>query len=1477
MMAVALGCVDHPWARNNVPALGDYAQVCGPTGDRFVSLRLPFGSFTDEQPPVTVLVNATSTVDGFDNYADPDKSLTIKARGGFMFGTTELDDWCCGDPAILQPADQNGVGWPAATIEPRVMTVAKSYNGPANMEAETATGPNFPRSYTLLVDIADGETITNLTVTDDLPETAQFVGVSSSVAYNVGASTLPSTVTPGGDLILIYDSVNTDVTITVDFYIPRLDSSSSQVVDSVDGDDTSSYNTVTAVGDWLPHDSRDLPAMTVTAEGVPGDHTLLNKSLAVQKSVQNLTDADVSPDDLLKYTINFQVSDYFAFGGDYDGTQTPADPTDDLGLVVTDLLSDGQRIVPGTFTFALAANPAASDLAEAPFTLANFDILCNYTGNPIPPHPACTIIDGTVPAGSTRLVFRVSNEIISRGADAAGRMVGGCINPTTGTAVPDCSYDDGPTTGTITFEVMVQDKFTDDYPSGDISVDQGDELGNQVNIDGFVLDTSTFAVGEPEGDDAATSLVIKSLELTKELYALNGVILAQPATDVEVKPGDQVTYRLTYDLFTSDVEELLFMDYLPLPVFNVDDPDNSGAAGPAWSYGYNDFGTTPLYVPASGVVSNGPADTFYAYMQDGLDDSGAGWDTDSAITGAISGNPNHPVPPPATVEPRVVHNIPNNRLEIAYANYDDTRNQSKVVDLLFTVTATDDPFADRLYLTNMAEVTEGSTNATGSVSNAIVQIILTQPVLVTNKTVVWTSNTSAVFDQTPPVTFYDPSNSPRWNILTPIHDGNVGNLESDASSLDAGDTVTFAIVIYNTGSSLKGAFDIIIKDDLQSEYEDPTDSLGSYPLNLQIYYGDGTGYDYGTGPGQIQFVGLGGGTFGLPDDSDDLFGNGIQLLDDPGGLQGICQAHDPTLNNDIIIITYDLYIRDSVTPGSIVNTESLVRYAGEEGGDNHLPTPQTDDATVDVNASPTKTLVQTSEAHSTGANVVVGEVIRYQMSIKLPEAQITNLQFLDEIPGGLIFLNDDTARVWFDTTAPPTTTDYDVIPRIDPACDTLTPCTLADLNISRSAVPGNDDDSYGNSTDVRFRLGSVLNNDRDDDDEFIYIEFNALVHNLTNNQNNQGNTRDNYVRVFVDGVQSGDRSPRVRVWVREPVLTIDKTHSHILTTIEADDVVTYTVTLENTGPVTAFDIEFDDVIPVTYLVLDHSTVNVSASFAVSFTNNNPAGPANTVDISIDDIPVGESVTITYDVTATDSVEPSEAYDNNASETWTSLPGLRGTLVNPTGSSTPGGSGAGDGERNGSGGGTTEPNDYIAGDIASVTVHSPIYSKTITASSEAHTTIPAHAVGEVATFSLSVTVPEGTTPSVQIVDDIPDGLDYVLGSAELITANGQSTACPLTNDFNGSFTVGTDPVITATGGSGADVTFDFSQIDVVSDGDDTNNTFLMCIEALVLNEVGVDNGVALTEQRGLYDQRRHRYTNGGCRGSGTVPGCGQAGQ
>jgi len=189
-------------------------------------------------------------------------------------------------------------------------------------------------------------------------------------------------------------------------------------------------------------------------------------------------------------------------------------------------------------------------------------------------------------------------------------------------------------------------------------------------------------------------------------------------------PGDMITYRLTYDLLTSDVEELTFDDYFPLPVFHVGDPDEDGNPGPDWTF------SPAGGIPGPGVVTpldplnplNG--DTFYDYMTVGL--------SGGTPTGVLSPSTNNPPPPPAppgppTKEPVIDEDIGANKINIYYADYDDTRSQSTTVDLLFSLVVSDDPFADGLYLTNMAHAFEGSTNAGTEDSDAIIQFVLNEP------------------------------------------------------------------------------------------------------------------------------------------------------------------------------------------------------------------------------------------------------------------------------------------------------------------------------------------------------------------------------------------------------------------------------------------------------------------------------------------------------------------------------------------------------------------------------------------------------------------------------------------------------------------------------------------------------------------------------------------------------------------------------
>ena len=58
-------------------------------------------------------------------------------------------------------------------IDPILAKITKQNLAP---EHETATGPNFPRTYELVIEIAEGQTLTDFNITDLLPPELVFLG-----------------------------------------------------------------------------------------------------------------------------------------------------------------------------------------------------------------------------------------------------------------------------------------------------------------------------------------------------------------------------------------------------------------------------------------------------------------------------------------------------------------------------------------------------------------------------------------------------------------------------------------------------------------------------------------------------------------------------------------------------------------------------------------------------------------------------------------------------------------------------------------------------------------------------------------------------------------------------------------------------------------------------------------------------------------------------------------------------------------------------------------------------------------------------------------------------------------------------------------------------------------------------------------------------------------------------------------------------
>ena len=327
-------------------------------GDQLMVVELPFGSFTPEQPAATIDIAAL-----LSNLADLNQSLAITARGGYRFGADALNNPAT-DPSIYQTSPASVTVQPNTTL----ITLTKTYIGP---EDETATGPNFPRRYRLEVHVADGQTIADLHMVDVLPPQMQFVQIialrKNGLAFAATPVSVPSTTVAGGTIDygfgFVTGGAGADASLEFEFFVPRLDAASARVLDAASADDRLLGNQAYTYGDWTPLDTRDgatrvadqaavngtWPSQTVTPDGDP-EHVLEAQANAIQKSASDLNGGSLKPGDVVEYTLQFQISDYFAF----------------QNIVIEDSFSDGQRL-DGTFA------PTLSVTEHGSISAGNFD------------------------------------------------------------------------------------------------------------------------------------------------------------------------------------------------------------------------------------------------------------------------------------------------------------------------------------------------------------------------------------------------------------------------------------------------------------------------------------------------------------------------------------------------------------------------------------------------------------------------------------------------------------------------------------------------------------------------------------------------------------------------------------------------------------------------------------------------------------------------------------------------------------------------------------------------------------------------------------------------------------------------------------------------------------------------------------------------------------------------------------------------
>jgi uncharacterized repeat protein (TIGR01451 family)/fimbrial isopeptide formation D2 family protein len=286
-----------------------------------------------------------------------------------------------------------------------------------------------------------------------------------------------------------------------------------------------------------------------------------------------------------------------------------------------------------------------------------------------------------------------------------------------------------------------------------------------------------------------------------------------------------------------------------------------------------------------------------------------------------------------------------------------------------------------------------------------------------------------------------------------------------------------------------------------------------------------------------------------------------------------------------------------------------------------------------------------------------------------------------------------------------------------------------------------------------------------------------------------------------------------------------------LSNVGANDLVTFAIVIENTGrsPDGAFDVIFRDTFDSTKFQLPAGGLNLQirdgAGTLLPFTTLGTGlfdaaggiqlddgagvgslGPGKTTGGTV--INTGTNIAvITYDLQLKPNVQPSDVATNTA------------TLSNYA--SQEGG-----------------PNFIPAGlqDSTTVTVAAPTVVKALVSTSivNANNSNTQAVIGELATYTITVTVPQGTMPTAQVVDSMPSGLAYV---RTISAVNNNLATLTIPNLAN-------LPTVTS---NGQTITYDLGTI-VNADTDPTTaETFTITIEAVVLNVTGNVRGTSLVNQ------------------------------
>ena len=765
-------------------------------------------------------------------------------------------------------------------------------------------------------------------------------------------------------------------------------------------------------------------------------------------------------------------------------------------ISITDILSDGQIFNDDvTFQIQTGQHTSYQTYNKSSFTSNQVSYVNSLNGNS--------------EITQVQITFNISNIVSDLIQDNTGLLLGGCTR--IGENINENLYNVGATKITITYTSQLN-TYYGNASNGIKEIDIGDNVTSNVTIFGnnynFFNDLS---YNNTLNDISSTWTGVGRITINKSIYAVNGSIGSQ----TDIYPGDLITYRVFVNMSHQNVQDMILTDYLPPPIMNSTNITNTNQL--------QTYPSNPSTPPSVNEIKYGPSDTFHNFKN-----------------------------------PTITTSSSSNSIKLNFGTYQSRIGLgSQIIDILYTLEASDDPVADGLKLTNQVVIDINNTKNNPIQKLDYTELTINEPNLFIEKGIVVSSTGTLT------------SNLPNGISFTGIGNnnfsGNIDNLitlDANSNGNKADGYVKYCIVIKNSGHY--EGFGVTVKD---------IHDNGVTPISTP-YVTDGEG-------NQI------------------VISNINNLLTTDGVSFGTLPRYtdNTSQTNNIIVITYDAQISSTVNlDEEINNTATLISYSNKSNGTNFSNASKKATRYINTNGiSVTKEITAVSENlplnnsnNNVNKYVVIGENIDFKSTITIPKGTAPNLLVREETStkssgsySGFSF-NLSSVNITLDSSL---------------SADTHNPSPVV----------------INNGRYHQFYFGNIVNSS--DSDKVITIEYEQMA--TDNARLVEGYVSKSRTRCYYNESSSSySVSNQTKVYIKEPSLTITKSIVSPTSSYPSKgSYIYYQVDVNsNNSPVRAKALEFKDTIPNDITLLSNSPSEIDGN-AVTVVNKDIIYNIDTFDIN----------------------------------------------------------------------------------------------------------------------------------------------------------------------------------------------------------------------------------------------------------------------